>query len=132
MIEVKDEPYPYPDKQNEVLQKVLSPLNPIEDFHFLTLTPTLFDLIKDFPSQTFLPIAELNPKEISELVFEKQYGGITGHFLILRNALIKNHKQAYQPVGTGMIASKRCLYRELNRGIEWIFTNDALKLKKYL
>jgi hypothetical protein len=32
----------------------------------------------------------------------------------------------------GFIASKNSLYRELNRGVEWVFTNDALKLQAML
>ena len=27
------------------------------------------------------------------------------------------------------IGSRFCLYRELNRGVDWIFTNHALKLE---
>jgi glycerophosphoryl diester phosphodiesterase len=35
-----------------------------------------------------------------------------------------------QKMGTGYIGSKNCLFRELNRGIEWIFSNNAADLQK--
>ena len=34
--------------------------------------------------------------------------------------------------GVGFIDSKNSLYRELNRGVSWLFTNQAVKLSGYL
>jgi glycerophosphoryl diester phosphodiesterase len=28
------------------------------------------------------------------------------------------------------VASRNCLFRELNRGIRWIFSNDAVRIQK--
>jgi glycerophosphoryl diester phosphodiesterase len=46
----------------------------------------------------------------------------------LNRALIQRHHRQGQKLGTGFIASRYCLYRELDRGVDWIFTNHALKL----
>ncbi|WP_237759234.1 hypothetical protein [Legionella erythra] len=45
--------------------------------------------------------------------------------MLLSNKKIKALKAAGQQVGVGFIDSKNSLYRELNRGIRWVFTNRA-------
>jgi glycerophosphoryl diester phosphodiesterase len=42
---------------------------------------------------------------------------------------LKKHQTQNQRIGTGYIHSKNCLFRELNRGVEWIFSNHAVKLQ---
>jgi glycerophosphoryl diester phosphodiesterase len=42
---------------------------------------------------------------------------------------LAKHRKNGQPVGTGYPASKNCLYREINRGVEWIFSNNAGELQ---
>jgi len=37
-----------------------------------------------------------------------------------------------QSIGTGYICSKNCLIRELNRGVKWIFSNNAVELQGIL
>jgi glycerophosphoryl diester phosphodiesterase len=47
-----------------------------------------------------------------------------------------HHHRKRQRVGTGYIASPGCLFRELNRGVDWIFSNHAeglqRKVREYL
>ena len=33
-------------------------------------------------------------------------------------------------MATGYVNSKNCLFRELNRGVEWIFSDNAVELQK--
>jgi glycerophosphoryl diester phosphodiesterase len=33
-------------------------------------------------------------------------------------------------LATGYVNSKNCLFRELNRGVEWIFSDNAVELQK--
>ena len=129
MVEIKEETYSNPEVQNRRLKDLFSSLEPQIDYHFLSLQPNMFKLIDYVPPQTFLPVAELNVRELSHIAIEKHYGGITGHFLMLNNSYLKKHHLNNQLVGTGFVRSKNCLYRELNRGIEWIFTNHAVKLQ---
>jgi glycerophosphoryl diester phosphodiesterase len=42
---------------------------------------------------------------------------------------LKKHHALNQCTGTGYIRSKNSLFRELNRGVEWIFSNHAVKLQ---
>lgn len=130
MIEVKDEHYPDPNGQKQVLQEQLAKLTPGTDYHFLSLNPDLFERVDFVPSSTCYPVSETNFATLSWISIERNLGGLTGHFLFLSNRLKQRHELAGQSVGTGFITSKNCLFRELNRGIEWIFTNHALRLKK--
>ena len=128
MIELKEEIYPDPDRQNSIFKDCLSGLLPRTDFHLMSLTPEMFDLITFVPPSTFIPIAMLGMPRFSKLALEKKYGGVAGHYLLLTNAILKKHNQRGQLAGTGYPGSKNCLFREVNRGVEWIFSNDAGEL----
>jgi glycerophosphoryl diester phosphodiesterase len=129
MVEIKKEAYPDTEHQNNVLRDLFQPLTPQDDFHFITLKPEMFKFINFVPSSTFVPSARLNVKPLSDLALMKSYGGIAGHYLLLNDSLLKKHHTLNQFVGTGYIRSKNCLFRELNRGVEWIFSNHAIKLQ---
>ncbi len=129
MIELKEENYPDPQYQADLLQKLLSPLTPETDFHFLSLAPGMFRHINFVPPSTFVPVAELNAAGFSDLAFRRGYGGLFGHFLFIKNSRIKNHHLNQQFVGTGFVSSTNCLFRELNRGVDLIFSNDAVRIQ---
>ena len=50
-------------------------------------------------------------------------------YLLISDRLLKKHHIKNQFIGTGYVRSKNCLFRELNRGVEWIFSNHALELQ---
>lgn len=129
MAEIKEESCSEPGKQKRILQDIFAPLEPITDFHFLSLDPGMFKWFGFVPSQTFLPIAETNILRLSAMSLRNGYGGILGHFLLLSDSILTRHRQRHQKAGTGFVNSKNCLYRELNRGIEWIFSENALALQ---
>jgi len=129
MVEIKEEEYPDPVYQNHVLKDLFDPLTPQVDFHFISLRPEMFRLVDFVPSSTFLPSARFNVKRLSNLALWKKYRGITGHYLLITDAILKKHYKQNQSIGTGYIGSKNCLSRELNRGIEWIFSNNAVVLQ---
>ena len=129
MVEIKEETYPDPVIQNRILRAHFNGLSPQDDFHFLSLTPEMFTLIDCVPETAFLPIARLNVKKLSETALLKNYRGVTGHYLFITNTIVKKHLQQGQHVGTGHIPSQHCLFRELNRGVEWIFSNHAAELQ---
>ena len=130
MVEIKEENYPDPAQQNQILKECFSALEPRMDYHLISLTPPMFDLITFVPASTFIPIAQWNLKRFSDLALEKKMTGLAGHYLLLNNALLTKHRANGQKVGTGYPGSKNCLFREINRGVEWIFSNDAAKLQK--
>ncbi|MFH2065509.1 MAG: glycerophosphodiester phosphodiesterase family protein [Pseudomonadota bacterium] len=129
MVEIKKEVYPDPSYQNEVLKSLFGSLTPRKDFHILTLSPEMFPILSFTDPSAFLPISETNFIRLSKLSREKRYGGITGHYLFLSNPLLKKHRKIRQKIGTGFISSRNALFRELNRDIDWIFSNHAVKLQ---
>ena len=129
MVELKKEPYPQPAQQRQRLQELFAPLAPQEDFHFLSLTPEMFRHVDFVENSALLPVAELNFQELSALALEQHYGGLTGHYFLLNHSFVEKHRAAHQKIGTGFVRSKNCLMREINRGVEWIFSNHALKLQ---
>lgn len=129
MIEIKAETYPKPAGQSDVLQKILGNLEPVRDYHFMSLDPDMFRFVDFAPREAMLPIAQLRFREFSRLARRKCYGGITGHYLFLSNALIRKHRDIGQMAGTGFVKSRNCLFREINRGVDWIFSDHAEKLQ---
>jgi glycerophosphoryl diester phosphodiesterase len=129
MVEIKEEEYPDPVYQNNVLKDLFDPLTPQIDFHLISLRPEMFMLINFVPPSTFLPSARLNVKRLSHQALLKNYRGVAGHYLLITNTILKKHHKQKQLVGTGFIGSKNCLSRELNRGVELIFSNNAVELQ---
>ena len=132
MVELKDEHYPRPDYQREVLMGLFAGLQAKRDYHFISLQPELFKYVDFVASDALLLVAEDNVAEMSRYALEYGLGGVTGHFLLLNQIVHGLHLQQGQCLGTGFIKSKRCLFRELNRNVEWLFSNHALKLQKII
>ena len=129
MVEIKKEVYPEAEHQSNVLKDLFRGLKPRDDFHFISLRPEMFRLIDFVPSSTFVPSARFNVKHLSDLALMNNYRGIAGHYMVITDTLLKKHHLKKQCVGTGYICSQNCLLRELNRGVDWIFTNHAVKLQ---
>ena len=130
MLEIKAEVFPDLERQKHTLRQHLSTLRPAEDYHLLALDPELFEQFDIQPRRACLPVSQLNARAMSAACLAGGYGGFTGHFLLLNGTMQRRHARHGQPLGTGYVRSRNCLFRELNRGITWIFTNDAVKLQK--
>lgn len=115
-------------KMKELLQK----LEPVRDFHIMSLRTELFRDFEFLPASCFLPVAEWNIHKLSDLAYRHHWAGLTSHYLLLGQKLLNKHVHQRQSCGTGFINSKNLLYRELNRGVEWIFTDKALTVKSLL
>ena len=132
MVEIKAEVYPDPVYQRRILSQAFSDLIPEEDYHFLALNPQLFAYADFVPSTTYIPVAQLNLREMSSLSLQENYGGIAGHYLFITDARMHNHQAHGQKVGTAYICSRNSLFREINRGVDWIFSNHACKIQNIL
>lgn len=130
MLELKAEAFPEIGRQRQILHRHLSGLTPEEDYHVLSLDPILFETFDIRPQKACLPVALANMRSVHRKTLDSRYGGITGHFVLLSDKIKRSHEQAGRRVGTGFIRSRNCLYRELNRNVEWIFSNDAVKLQR--
>ncbi|MGD9365573.1 MAG: glycerophosphodiester phosphodiesterase family protein [Desulfobacteraceae bacterium] len=132
MIEVKRQRLSDPSKQLTHLNEILSPLEPSLDYHLLTLYPEMLALFQDFPLAALVAIADRWPRRLSRWIRQRRWGGLCGHFLLVHNGLLWIHHQHAQKVGTGFVKSRNCLYREINRGVDWVFSNDAVHLQGLL
>jgi glycerophosphoryl diester phosphodiesterase len=129
MIEIKPAPWADAEPHFQALQEPLAGLVPGRDFHLISMTPQLFRSMGFVPADTFLPIAQLNIAQCSRLAIQYDYGGLLGHYALIRDAVVERHRDAGQLIGTGFINSFGCLFRELNRNVEWLFTDQAALLQ---
>jgi glycerophosphoryl diester phosphodiesterase len=130
MIEIKAEPYPDPEQQNQILQHLLADWVPQQDFHLMSLNPEMFDLIDGIPAAACVPIALIDPRHMSRLALKQRYRGVAGHYLFITRRLIRRHHARRQAVGTGFAASRRSLFREIHRGVDWVFSNRAARMQR--
>jgi glycerophosphoryl diester phosphodiesterase len=130
MLELKEEVFPDIERQKQILREHLSELRPNEDYHILTLDPDLFEGFDIMPRNCCLAVAFDNMAVISKKTLQSPYGGIAGHYLLLTDNIKRRHEKVGQKVGTGFIRSRNCLFREMNRNVEWIFSNDAVSLQQ--
>ncbi len=131
MLEIKGEPYPVPARQKDTLRQLLSPLEPLKDFHILSLSPEMFDHVDFLPSRALVAVGTTHLKTMSRFALQAPIGGIAGHYLLLSNSMLRKHEALGQRVGTGYAASPNVLYRELNRGVDWIFSNNAVHMQSF-
>jgi glycerophosphoryl diester phosphodiesterase len=132
MVEVKQEHTPDPARQNQVLGELFSGLTPGQDFHLISLTPHLFRPLTFAPKSAMVPIAWLNPGKLGRLVAREGYGGMAGHYAVVGRSDIEQQHAEGRKVGTGYVRAPNCLFRELNRGVDWIFSNHAAEVQALL
>lgn len=127
MIEIKETLI---GKKNRALtlERILKHLAPELDYHLMCLRATDFFECAFAPMKAMLPIAEFNVAAMSDLAMKNGMAGITGQYLLLgRHPLLKHHKLG-QKIGTGFVSSQSVFFREVNRDIDWIFTNHTFKI----
>ena len=128
MMELKRDSLPDVARKRTTLQSLFAPLAEVDDYHVLALAPELFEPMDFAGPRACIAVAEFNVAEVSAQTLQRDYAGIGGQNLLLGNPLVRRHAARGQSVGTGFVASRYCLYRELNRGIEWIYSNHACRL----
>ena len=130
MLEIKAEPYPQPAIQSRRLKAQLQYLAPGRDFHLMSLDPEMFDCFDFLPATAFIPIARLRIDRASRLAGRRGWAGLAGHYLAASNRIVRRHHRLGQRIGTGFADSRRCLYREVARGVDWIFSNRAAAMQR--
>ena len=127
-IEMKNEKFPNLVEKKDLLKKILEPLSPIHDFHIICLSVSPIQDFDLYDLKTYLLVADLNLLEMSRLALTNHYGGVTGHYLLSTQEVLAKHTEAGQKVGTGFIRTQACMKREINRDVEWLFTNHPWNL----
>lgn len=115
-----------------LLEQVLAPLTPGRDYHLMALEPALLDWAPAQAAAHCLTIAELNVAAMSAAALSTPHRGLTGHYLLLRPGVRRQHRAAGQALGTGFVRSRNALFRELHLGVDWVFSNHAVQLQQLL
>lgn len=131
MIELKAEPYPAAAEQTRVLLDTLN-RDASQGFHLICLNPEFLDSLPGLPVERTVNVARFNSRQLSAEALAKGRAGLAGHFQLLSDAQVRAHRAAGQSIGSGYPASASVLRRELNRGLQWIFSNQALAMQAEL
>lgn len=131
MVELKAEPYPQPAAQMAILLDLLN-REARRGFHLICLQPTFLNRLPGLPVDRTVNVARFNSKALSAEALAQGRAGLAGHYQLLSDAQIKAHRAAGQAVGSGYPASANILRRELGRGVQWIFSNQALRMQAEL
>lgn len=130
MIEIKRGEWADIRNQSRTLREALAPLRPVVDYHLMVLDPTIMAPLSGLAPACMIAIAYHWPNRFSRWVLEHRWGGLATHYSMLRRALIRRHHNQGQCVGCAFPASRNSLFRELNRGVDFIFSNCAGRLQK--
>jgi glycerophosphoryl diester phosphodiesterase len=60
------------------------------------------------------------------------YGGVAGHYALVSDTAIWRLHASGLKVGTGYPRSRSCLFREIRRGVDWIFSNHAAEVRQLI
>ncbi|MBI2786659.1 MAG: glycerophosphodiester phosphodiesterase [Legionella longbeachae] len=115
------------------LVNALQKLSAGQNYHLLTLNDEIFRSLSHFPKNALLLVAaHNNVQEFCNICFKENYAGVLGHYFMITNKIINRLKEANKIVGVGQVNSKYSLYRELNRGIPLLFTDQAAAMQFYI
>ena len=130
MIELK-QPLDSEQRWKKLIESLAS-LRPIQDFHFLSLNPVFFENWSHFPEESRILVTELQAKNISEKTLKMNCGGCAGHYLLMGSRQLQSLHAGGRKMGTGFISSVNLLNREMNREVDWIFSDHAAQLQRHV
>jgi len=116
--------------QITILQHQFAKLEPIKDFHLLTLQPDLIRPNSSMPQEAWILVGDMNLKSLARISMERGLGGVAGHYLFMTNSLIAQLHRRGQKAGSGFLPTRNLLNREWARGVDWVFTNHLPALVK--
>ena len=129
MVELKGDELGARAERAARLREIFARLEAGVDYHFLALQLELFEMVEFAGKRACVPVAEFNLGTLSVAALEHEFDGVSAQYLLLGQSVIHRHHQQGQKLGSGFATSRRCFYREVNRGVDWIFSNHALKLE---
>jgi glycerophosphoryl diester phosphodiesterase len=132
MIEIKAMPARAPTRARRRLVDILDPLEPGSDYHLLSLTPPEVPRLDPIPPSAFIAVAAGLPRRWNRWVRDNGWGGVCGHYFLVNDTMIRRHHRAGRRVGIGYARSRNSLFRELRRGVDWIFSNHAAAMQDVL
>jgi glycerophosphoryl diester phosphodiesterase len=117
-------------EQIMILQQQFAKLEPVRDFHLLTLQPELVRPNSSMPEEAWILVGDINLKPLARISTERGLGGVAGHYLLMSNSLITQLHQRGQKAGSGFLPTRNLFNREWARGVDWVFTNHLPALVK--
>nr|WP_301003544.1 glycerophosphodiester phosphodiesterase family protein [Arsukibacterium sp.] len=112
------------------LQGLLSSLEPATDYHLLSLEPDHLEGFRQLPPATLIDVALTNTKEIIRQNHTLGHGAVAGSFALLSQTWINQLKASGKNIGTGQVNHPDIVNREAARGIDWVFTDQPLRLQQ--
>jgi glycerophosphoryl diester phosphodiesterase len=129
MMEIKPRKGGYTLEQIAAVEKIMSQLEPVRDYHVMSLRTKILDTFSWIPRKACLTISTTDVGIMMRQTIKKKYGGHTGYYVLLTNSVIKKHQEHGQVVGTGFICSRSILFREINRGVELLYSNQSIEFQ---
>jgi glycerophosphoryl diester phosphodiesterase len=111
------------------LTTLLAGLEPGEDYHLLSLQPDHLEGFRQLPPAALVDVALTNIKDTMRQNHALGHGALAGSFALLSSSLIQQLQQAGKQIGTGQINHPAIMNREAARGIDWLFTDQPLRLQ---
>lgn len=128
MIEIKGQAAQITKQHWQTLKDALKDLKPVDDYHLMALNREILLQRPIAPKEAWLPIAEFNVSELSNLALNEGLGGVTSQYAIMHRGRINKHQKARQKIGTGFVSSRSVLFREINHGVDWLFSDNAAQV----
>jgi glycerophosphoryl diester phosphodiesterase len=112
------------------LQRLLSQLEPAVDYHLLSLVPDYLEGFRQLPASALMDVATTNTKDIIRQNYQLGHGAVAGSFALFNQTAIDQLKAAGKSIGTGQVNHPDIVNREAARGIDWVFSDQPLRLNK--
>ncbi|MEE2000680.1 glycerophosphodiester phosphodiesterase [Alkalimonas sp. MEB108] len=128
MIEIKDSWRQRPQLPGQ-LKPLLRELEPDKDFHLMSLEPDHLEGFRFLPPSALVDVALTNTQHIVQQNLTLGHGAVAGSFALLSPAILQQLKAAGKQTGTGQVNHPDILNREVNRGVDWIFSDQPLRLQ---
>jgi glycerophosphoryl diester phosphodiesterase len=108
----------------------LKDLTPGDDYHLLSLVPDYLEGFRDVPRSAFVDVAETNTTAILQQNRALGHGAMAGSFALMGAGCLQQLRDEGRKVGTGMVENRFVLNREVNRGVDWVFTDNILTMQR--
>jgi glycerophosphoryl diester phosphodiesterase len=130
MLEIKTGAAPPPGEIVRRLAPLLAPLEAVGDYHLMSEDLELLSRLEGVAPAALLPIARFNLRRAGRMALARGWGGVTGHLLLVDRWTIRRHQRAGQGTGTGFANAPAALFREVRRGVRWIFSDNPRAMQE--
>ena len=116
----------------EQFSAYLTSLEPVQDYHILSLQTDVLRAFRAFPVESRILVALTNTKKMFRETLLGKIGGLSGHFLLLNGRMRKELAAREIPWGTGFVNSTNVVAREIRSGTRWLYSDAALQVAEKL